>query len=129
MEGLTLEEVYENPLVFDPLIPRPPDEGLLDDRRGPSRNLHGRHPDRSCPARARQTELGQGRIVGVNEQYDDFLDELADRTGDHPRMRKNETPAEELGPVSEALRRRSPRDNEIDIEFYDYARELIASRR
>src|SRR3954453_24194462 len=75
--------------------------------------------------------LAKVDFIGLAEQYDDFFDELAASTGwDIQRqLRKNETPVEELRPVSESLRRQIAADNAIDIEFYEYAKDLVESRR
>jgi hypothetical protein len=43
--------------------------------------------------------------------------------------RKNATPDADIEPVDPGLRRRIAADNAIDIEFYEYAKELVASRR
>jgi len=131
MEGLTLEQVYANPLVYEPLVlnhqtkifSMTADDPLdtymdvmdIDDRR----------------LAIAKENLAKVDFIGLTEQYDDFLDELAASTGwDIQRqLRKNETPVAELRPVSESLRRQIAADNAIDIEFYEYAKELVESRR
>ena len=131
MEGLTLEQVYESPVVYEPLILNHQTKIFsmtADDRFETYMDVI--HVDDKRLAMAKEN-LAKVDFIGLTEQYDEFLDELATSTGWEilRQLRKNETPPEEIGPVSESLRRRIAADNAIDIEFYEYAKELVESRR
>src|SRR4051794_10252240 len=131
MEGLTLEQVYANPLVYEPLVLNHQTKIFsmtADDPLDTYSDVI--HIDDRRLAIAKEN-LAKVNFIGLTEQYDDFLDELAASTGwDIQRqLRKNETPVEELRPVSESLRRQIAADNAIDIEFYEYAKDLVESRR
>ena len=130
-ERPTLEQVYDNPFVAEPL--------LLNHQT----KIFSTRPDDELQTYMDVFELDDARLalakeniakvdfLGLTEQYGDFLDELADGTGWHIErgLRKNVTPADEIQPVSESLRRRIIEDNALDIELYEYAKQLIESRR
>jgi hypothetical protein len=130
-EGLTLEQVYENPFVYEPLVHNhqtkifsmTPDDPL--DTYMDVIDVDGK---RLTIAKA---NLANVDFIGLTEHYIDFLDELAAATGWEilRQLRKNETPPEEISPVSDSFRRRIADDNAIDMEFYAYAKELVESRR
>ena len=129
-EGLTLEEIYANPLVYESLILNHQTKIFsmtADDTLDTYMDVIDVDQRRLALAKQNLTKVD---VVGVTEKYNDFLDILAKRTGwDIQRqLRKNETPPEDIGPVSDDLRRQIAADNAIDIEFYEYAKELIASR-
>jgi hypothetical protein len=131
MEGLTLEQVYENPFVYEPLVLNHQTKIFsmrVDDPLETYMDVIDVDDSRLALAKE---NLAKVDFIGLTEQYDEFLDELTAHTGwDILRhLRKNETPTEEIRPVSESLRRRIAADNAIDVEFYDYAKELVASRR
>jgi hypothetical protein len=65
--------------------------------------------------------------VGIQEQFEPFYDELVQRFGfaDHSRLVANSTPPAEM---SQSLRDRIAEDNALDIELYEFARKLVASR-
>jgi len=131
MEGLTLEQVYENPFVYEPLVLNHQTKIFsmtADDPLDTYMDVIDVDDTRLALAKK---NLAKVDFVGLTEQYDDFLDDLAAQTGWEiiRHLRKNETPAEEIQPVSESLRRRIAADNAIDVEFYEYAKELVESRR
>ncbi len=71
--------------------------------------------------------LGRVDLVGFTDQYDTFTAKLRDRFGFQlsAQARMNAAgPAE----ASSHLRTRVAADNMIDVEFYNYARELVARR-
>jgi hypothetical protein len=66
--------------------------------------------------------------VGLQEHFDEFCGALVRRFGwrfGHPE-RVNRTPHV---PASGAFRTRIADDNALDIELYDFARQLVAERR
>jgi hypothetical protein len=131
MEGLTLEQVYENPLVYEPLVLNHQTKIFSmtpDDRLDTYMDVIDVDDTRLTIAKE---NLAKVDLIGLTERYEDFLDELEAANGwDIVRhLRKNETPPEEIRPVSESLRRRIEADNAIDVEFYEYAKRLVESRR
>jgi hypothetical protein len=131
MEGLSLDEVYENPIVYEPLVHNHQTKVFAMTADDPLGTYMDAIPmDESRLAIAKEN-LAKVDLVGVTEDYLRFLDEVVERTGWQVkrRLRKNETPVEEKLPVSEALRRRIAADNALDLELYEYATELIAARR
>ena len=69
-------------------------------------------------------------IVGVQERFDDFCDDLTDRFGWDlgPRVFMNRTTPVE---VADAFRDRIAADNVLDVELFEFARRLVrtAERR
>jgi hypothetical protein len=131
MEGIPLEQVYEHPSVYEPLVLNHQTKIFSmtsDDRLDTYMDVIDVDDKRLAIAKE---NLAKVDFIGLTEQYDEFLDELADDTGWAilPHLRKNETPPDHVTPVNEALRRRIAADNAIDIEFYEYAKELVESRR
>ena len=71
-------------------------------------------------------------VVGVNERFHDFVEELRDRFGwwkdgldDAARANVSTEPWE----ANAYLRDRIAADNHFDLEFYEHARELVRRRR
>jgi hypothetical protein len=126
----SLEEVYDNPAVFGPLVlnhqtklfsMRATDaaDGYLD--------LLDVDADRLDEAKAALTDVD---VLGVMERYPDFLDDVEAAFGWHVdrEARVNAAPADDQQPVSDALRRRIAADNAIDVELYRFARDLVERR-
>ena len=67
-------------------------------------------------------------VVGVNERYDDFCDDVSRAFGWELRTVRDRRVAEPVE-VSEVLREQIGADNEYDRQFYDYAVALIDRRR
>ena len=79
-----------------------------------------------------KANLANVDVIGLKERYGDFVDELHTRFGwwpggvkDHPRANVSS----EDWPISPELRRRIADDLSVDMEFYEYAKELIEARR
>ncbi len=71
-------------------------------------------------------------VVGLSEQYDEFIEELRRRFGWWPRGINTEKKANlsrEAWTESASLRERIAADNAFDMEFYEYAKELLSQRR
>jgi hypothetical protein len=76
--------------------------------------------------RAKQALAGMS-VVGLLESFEDFCDELARRFGwdlGGPTRKNISPPAD----VPDGLRARIAEDNQLDMELYGFARELVASR-
>jgi hypothetical protein len=130
-ERPTLEQVYDNPFVYDTLLHNHQTK-IFSTREDDALDTYMDvfDVDEGRLALAKEN-LANVDIIGLTEQYNGFLDELADRTGwlIERELRKNVTPAEDIQPVSESLRQRIVEDNALDIELYEYAKQLIESRR
>jgi len=128
--ALSLEEAYEHPAVFEPLIHDHQTKVFsmtADDHPETYRDVIAIDDARLASAVSNLEQIG---VLGVTEQYDAFLDALGSRTGWHlPRgLQKNTAPAESSVTVSESFRRRIAHDNAIDVELYARAVDLLADR-
>ena len=82
--------------------------------------------DRDRLERAKQA-LAEVDAFGLQERFEDFCDELSARFGWHlgePEIVNTSAPVE----VPEGLRARIADDNAFDIELYEFAQELLATR-
>jgi hypothetical protein len=130
--GRTLEDIYDDTAVFDALIHDHQTKifsmTVADEPQSYRQKIS---IDASRLALAKENLAGVD-VIGLMDGYDDFLDELAERFGWTVRhdIRSNEAQAgEEPEPVSDALLASIAEDNAIDVEFYEYAKELVAARR
>lgn len=131
MASRSLDEVYEQPLVFEPLVHNHQTKIFsMRESDAPESYMDLIDIDEARLALAKNN-LAKVDVVGVTERYDDFLDEVEARFGwaVERDARANATPASEIQPVSESLRRRIADDNAIDVEFYEYAKQLVDLRR
>lgn len=126
----SLEEVYEHPLVFEPLVH---DHQTKIFSMTPADDPQ-RYTDVIAVDGARleqaKASLEEIEVVGTTARFDDLLDEVESRFGWTivRGARKNMTPERDLTPVAPSLRRRIAADNAIDIELYEHARDLVARR-
>jgi hypothetical protein len=72
--------------------------------------------------------LEQVDIVGITEQYDEFLSRVVQRLGWDAGVQISSQRVSEPVAVPDSLRRRIAAENEADLEFYAYARELLAAK-
>jgi hypothetical protein len=82
--------------------------------------------DREHLERAKDALAGMG-AVGLQERLEDFCAELTERFGwdlGEPRVMNVSPPAD----VAESLRTRIVEENPLDIELYEFAKGLVASR-
>jgi hypothetical protein len=127
----TLEELYEQPLVFDPLIHNHQTKIFSMTRDDdPQTYMDVIDVDRARLELAK-ANLATIDVVGLTEGYNDFLDDVEARFGWQivRGAKKNATPASDIQPVDPELRRRIAVDNAIDMELYEYAKELVQLRR
>jgi Sulfotransferase family len=66
-------------------------------------------------------------VVGLQERFDDFCDELERRFGWSLKERYHAQRTEPVE-VPDSLRRRIAEDNALDMELYEFARRLVAER-
>lgn len=130
LEAATLEEVYEDPAVFEPLV-RNHQTKIFSMRPadGPESYLDVVEVDEDRLELAK-VNVRRIDILGVTERYADFLDEVRRRLGWSvpPDARANVTPADDEEPASEALRSRIAIDNALDVALHQYAAELVEQR-
>jgi AraC-like DNA-binding protein len=123
---LSLEEVYEQPEVFEPMIREHQTKlfsmTLADQPTGYLQELV---VDRSRLTLAKEN-IERIDVLGLTEQYDDFLDRVVARFGwAFPRgVRANAAPEHRVD-VSQSLRRRIEADTALDQELYEHARRLL----
>jgi hypothetical protein len=125
-----LEEIYERSHVFEPLVHNHQTKifsmTVADDPKGYMQTID---VDEARLALAKRN-LASVDVVGLTEQHADFVNEVAERFGWSLKreVRANSAP-DDSPEVSGSFRRRIAADNAIDIEFYEYATQLVASRR
>jgi AraC-like DNA-binding protein len=128
---LSLEEVYEQPNVFAPMI-RDHQTKLfsmtLADQ--PTGYLQELEVD-DARLRLAKENLERIDVLGLTEQYDLFLDQVAEQLGEtiFPGLRENAAPEGHHRDVPESLRRRIEADTAHDRELYEHARQLVELRR
>jgi len=127
--GRTLEEIYEDPMLFPLLIHNHQAKVFAitaDDRPDTYMDVIDVDAERLARAKA---NLESVDAVGLQERFDEFLRTLERRFG----WRFGEVPERNVtkggGDAPESLRRRIAEDNRADMEFYEHARELYASRQ
>jgi hypothetical protein len=85
--------------------------------------------DEAFLARA-ESNLALVDVVGLQEDFDGFCDELVDRFGwDLGRPERGNATDRTADPASEEFVARIRRDNELDLRLYAYAERLVAERR
>jgi hypothetical protein len=151
--SLALDEIYEDPHIFkyfienyqtnafaitaeerDRAMANPPE--VRDGQRPLAVSVPEDHTRRAAIAARRferaKSTLAKVDVVGLNENYEAFLHELSMRFGwwpnGLPKLARMNVSSEDWT-ASPALRRRIAHDLTTDMEFYEYARELVATRR
>jgi hypothetical protein len=92
----------------------------------------GRFPIDARRFEQAKSNLAKVDVVGLSERYGDFVEELHVRFGWWPAGLKRHARANvssEDWPISPQLRRRIADDLSVDMEFYEYARQLVEERR
>jgi hypothetical protein len=127
----SLEEVYEHPFVFEPLVHNHQTKVFsmtpADDPQT-YKDVVEIDGARLAGAKANLAEI---EVLGLQERFDDFLDDAEASFGWAivRGARKNVTPEEGALPVDPALRRRIETDNALDLDLYEHAVQLVAERR
>lgn len=123
----SLEEIYEDPFRFHgfvhnhmtkmlSLTPTEMTDGMLT-----RVDFSPGHLERAMEA------LDGVDAIGLQERFEDFCDELAARFGwclGKPEVMNTTDPVE----VPRSFRDRIAEDNALDIELYEYAKQLLATR-
>jgi len=125
----TLEEIYDDPFRFEAqihnhmvkmfsLTPENGQDGMLIKIDFSEADL----------ALAKEN-LKTVTVIGSQENYAEFCDELTHSFGWHFRNLIKGNVSEENEPVSEAFKTRILKDNALDVEFYHFALKLIQARK
>jgi hypothetical protein len=75
-----------------------------------------------------KAHLDKVDLVGVNEHYDAFVDEMRTRFGWHFDDLPNKRVGDEPWEASAALKERIAHDNHADMAFYEYAKSRAVGR-
>lgn len=122
-----LEEIYSDPETFHRLLHNHMVKMFSLTRDEPALSALTRIE--FTPERLEQAKenLGSVDALGLQERFDEFCGELEQRFG-WDLGRPQYANRAERGEVSEGLRARIAEDNAMDIELYEFARELYESR-
>lgn len=129
---LSLEEIYDNRVIFRFYVENHQTKvfGLTAEDDEDAINC-GLTIDAARFARAKEN-LAAVDVLGLTEQYGDFIAEVRDRFGwwpDGVDADRRENASREGWTADDALRERIAADNSYDVQLYAYAQELIAGRR
>jgi hypothetical protein len=126
---LTLEQIYDDANMFPRLVHNHQTKLYSITREDDPQSYRDEIDVDAARLELAKRNLARVEVIGLTERYGEFLDTLRGRFGwqlsEQARLNAAGGPPEEPG----ALRRRIAADNAIDIEFYEYARELHAARR
>jgi hypothetical protein len=131
MSPLALEEIYEAPHVYEPLVHNHQTKLFsMTWADNPTGYMQVIDVDPARLALAKDN-LARVDVVGLTEQLDDFLDLVTERFDWRLRRgaRLNAAPSADDAVVSASFRRRIEQDNAIDVEFYEYAKALVEEQR
>lgn len=126
---LPLEEIYRDPIVLHGLIHNYMVKLLsLTPDEMPTHGARTMVPyDRDRLERAKQNLQLRVEVVGLQEHFEEFCERLAARFGwdlGEPVFRNRTKPVD----VSSEFRERIARDNEMDVELYRFAAQLVGVR-
>ena len=131
-DASTLDEIYEDEYVFRHFVDNHQTKLFsLTSADSPRAFLRAIEIDADRFAHAKEN-LACVDVIGLSERYGDFVDELHRRFGWWPdgleTPSRTNVSSEKWG-VSAELRERIAADNPFDMQFYEYARQLIEERR
>ena len=123
----SLEEIYEDPFRFKSFVHNHMTKMLsLTPAEMTDGMLTPMELDESHLERAKEALEGID-AVGLQERFDEFFGRLEDRFGwrlGEPETLNTTDPVD----VSQSFRERIAADNALDVELYEFAQELVASR-
>jgi hypothetical protein len=128
LRALTLEEIYDDEHMFPRLIHNHQTKlfSMTDDDH--PRSYRDEIEVGDARLAVAKQNLTRVDLIGITERYGEFLGMLRARFGWRLSEEARMNAATEVHEESPGLRRRIASDNAIDIEFYEYARELVAER-
>ena len=125
---LTLEQIYDDANMFPRLVHNHQTKVYSITRDDRPRSYRDEIDVDDARLALAKRNLARVDVIGLTEQYGEFLERLHHRFGwqlsEQARLNAAGGAPEESGP----LRSRIAADNAIDIEFYEYARELVRRR-
>jgi hypothetical protein len=125
--GLPLEEIYEDEQYFSTLMDNHQAKVFSFTPADRADSIwQTAHVDAARLAQAR-ANLETVDVIGLHEHYDDFVREASERFG-WPPAPPPSWHVSEPEEVASSFRRRIADDMAADLEFYEFARELHASR-
>jgi hypothetical protein len=128
LEHMTLEEIYDDPEVFPHLIHNHQTKLFSMTREDhPKSYLDEIDVDDARLAIAK-ANLARVDVIGLTEQYGEFLDIVRDRFGWNLREEARMNAAVDEHDEPEHLRTRIAADTTLDRELYEHAKELVAGR-
>jgi hypothetical protein len=129
-DARSLEEIYEDPFLFPRLLHNHQAKvfglELTRDDRMPS--VFGAVDIDERRLQTAKANVEKVDVLGLQERFDEFLAELADRYGWRFGAVPNRHVTENIE-VSRSFRRRIADDNAADIEFFEHARSVYERRR
>jgi hypothetical protein len=125
---LTLEQIYDDVNMFPRLIHNHQTKVFSITGRDRPRSYRDEIAIDGARLELAKQQLGRVDVIGLTEHYDTFTTTLRDRFGFQLSAQARLNTAAAAADESSHLRARVAADNIIDIEFYDYARELVAGR-
>jgi len=129
LRELPIEAVYEDPFVFGSLVHNYQAKYFAMTESDPLDGVMDVIAIDECRLAIAKANLDRIDVLGLTERYDDFLADLRARFGWSVRSDVAKNVSTEPWNVSNALRRRIEDDNAVDVEFYEYARALHATRQ
>jgi hypothetical protein len=127
--GLTLEEIYDDQFYFRCFIQDHQTKIFAMTRDDPLESYADVVDIDDRRLAVAKTNLEKVDVVGLHEQYRDFVTEVQQRFGWQFGALKNRRVSSENWEPSESLRRRIADDNRADMAFYEFATQLCAQRR
>ena len=126
-----LEELYEHPLVHRPLILDHQTKIFSMTREDEPRTYKDVIDVDGARLALAKANLADLDVMGTMDDFQGLLAETEARFGWKVvrGARKNVTPDSDLTPVDPAFRSRIATDNAIDVELFEYAKELVELRR
>ena len=128
---LALEEIYEDPFFYPCFIENHQAKQFaftVEDQ--PADATWTCSMSTAARLELAKANLARVDVVGLQERFDDLLEELHERYGWTVAAVANRNVSDGEGDgVAESFRRRIAADNEADMEFYEFARELCEQRR
>ncbi len=126
---VALEEIYDDPFLFPTLIRDHQVKIFAMTERDRLESYMDVIEIDDERRRIAEANLRAVDVVGIHDRYDDFLDDVGRQLGWEIRERASWRVSEEDWGVDDAFRQRIAADNANDMEFYEFARALVAERR
>ncbi len=125
---LTLEQIYDDANMFPRLIHDHQTKVFSITREDRPQDYRDEIDVDNARLEIAKRNLERVDVIGLTEQYGEFLASLRDRFGWQLGEQARLNAAGDAPEAAPALRRRIAADNAIDLEFYEHARELVRDR-